>query len=90
MALSLSKLQKVSSDGKFRVRSLRVKTIDNETDRHLAQKLGLEMARGSIKRLPSIIDKNYAKELQDMGFDHKFLETLYLTRTQEIQVKASD
>ena len=38
---SFVKLQRVSSDGRFRVKSLRVKTVTNDMDEHVAQKLGL-------------------------------------------------
>jgi hypothetical protein len=40
---SFSKLQRASSDGKFRVKSIRVKTVSNEIEDHITQKLGLPL-----------------------------------------------
>lgn len=38
---SFEKLQRASSDAKFRVKSIRLKTISNDLENHITKKLGL-------------------------------------------------
>jgi hypothetical protein len=52
---SFSKLQRASSDGKFRMKSLRIKTSPNEMEDHITHKLGLPLIfpNQSIKKIAS-------------------------------------
>ena len=38
---SFSKFQRTASDNKFRTKSIRVKTVNNDIEEHLVQKIGL-------------------------------------------------
>jgi hypothetical protein len=52
---SFSKLQSASSDAKFRMKSLRIKTSSNEMEDHIRHKLGLPLIfpNQSVKKIAS-------------------------------------
>jgi len=53
---SFEKLKRAASDGKFKIKSLRIKTSDNEMEEHLTNKLGLPLIypNQSTKKIASV------------------------------------
>jgi len=66
---AFTKFQRVSSDYKFRAKSIRVKTISNDMEEHITQKLGLPVIYNNHSQVKFHTMMNSAKPLPNQDYN---------------------